>query len=521
MDQELMRKLALELLGWSEEDAQGLEKTGRRLAALMQEVRALNVGPDVTPAVRFAPPWYTDEEEPEGEADLPLPADRTDLTGWTAGALATAMRRKELSPVEVTQAFLDRIQALDGELNAFVTVTAEMALAQAREAESAEPDGLLYGVPFALKDLYHVEGVRTTAGSRLLAEYLPGVDAPEYEELRFAGGVLLGKTATHEFAFGATTDSPFHGPTRNPVDRERSPGGSSGGMAAAVAAGMAPFGMGSDTGGSIRAPAALCGVVGLKPTFEPIWVQGAIPLAWSLDHRGPITRTAADAGLVLAALTRGRPPAPMRDLSGVRIGLPEAWLETPIDPEVLRCFRGALDRLRTLGAELVPVTLPPLDLFHLASRVIVLAEAGAYHSQYLPHHLGDYGPDVRAGVELGQFVLARDYILAQRVREELCSQISRAVIQHWLDAIATPTTAIPAPRIGERTWDYGGGKTGTVSEGLLRFTTPFNMTGQPAISLPCGTTSDGLPVGLQLAGHPKGDFKLIRIAMAFEEAMTP
>ncbi|HWI66625.1 MAG TPA: amidase [Symbiobacteriaceae bacterium] len=368
----------------------------------------------------------------------------------------------------------------DAEINAFVTICGDL------------PD---HGIPIAVKDVYDVAGLPTTAGSRILSGRIATEDAAVVRRLRAAGAVIVGKTATHEFAYGCTTDSPFHGPTRNPADLTRTPGGSSGGSAAAVAAGMVPIALGTDTAGSVRIPAACCGVVGFKPTYGKVSTEGIIPLSWSLDHPGTMACTVADIAWVHAVLTGETPLG----VTHPRIGVPSAWLETRIDPDVRSRFTEAIQ-----GLDVAEVELPPLEEFHFVSRVITLAEAGSYHQTHLDR-LPDYAPDVRARVELGQVIPARDYLLAQRMRAHLIRQM--ATVMEQVDVLVMPTLPLPAPLIGERRWEGEA-----VADALTRFTAPFNVTGQPAISLPCGMTSAGLPVGLQLVGASHQDAALLGIA---------
>ncbi len=568
---DLMERMARELLGREGVDPALMAESADRLRGLLARVRAADevALQGIAPAFRFDPaqPSYTDvapQDPPVWSgvaqsgggtgyggaggttgvvAPPPVPdggvaviTDGPEYLWWSAADLAKAIRRRKLSPVEVTRTVLDRIVATQPSLNAFVTVTAEQALQEARAAEVAAARGrfagLLHGVPVALKDLIETAGVRTTAGSKVLAENVPQVDATCVQRLRGAGAVLVGKTATHEFAFGPTTDSPYLGPTRNPWRTDCVPAGSSGGSGAAVAAGLVPVALGTDTGGSIRMPAAACGTFGLKPTYGRVSKAGVLSLSWSLDHLGPLTRTAGDAALVLAVLAGPDPldptalPVPVVDyvgavaraglgLRGICLGIPEAWLAERIDPEVLAHFRRSVALLQGLGAEVVEVTLPPADVMTFVNRLITLGEVGAYHAPFLARRADDYAPDVRARVELGQFILARDYLTGQRLRGELARQM--AAVMRRVDVILTPTMPIPAPRIGQGIWDFGGTRE-TVQEAMIRFTAPFSVSGQPAASVPCGLTEAGLPVGLQIVGRPLEEAVVLRIAAAYEQA---
>jgi aspartyl-tRNA(Asn)/glutamyl-tRNA(Gln) amidotransferase subunit A len=565
IDEQLIAAIAREMHGRTDIDQATLKETAARVATLLAKVRLADEQRlrSVAPAFSFDPGAPTYQTAPqqgaalwEGMArsaggsgyggtagttgvtagDLPAlappahTAQGPDFLWWSATDLAAAIRSRQLSPVAVTQAFLDRIAAVSPSLNAFSEVMAEEALAQARAAEAATgPTGPLHGVPVAIKDLIDIAGHRTTAGSRVLAENMAHQDATVVTRLRAAGAIIIGKTATHEFAFGSTSDSPFHGPVRNPWDRAKIPAGSSGGSGAAVAAGLVPIAIGTDTGGSIRMPATHCGVVGLKPTYGRVSKAGVIPLSWSLDHIGPLAVSVRDAALVLQAISGADPldpaalPVPVADyaaygapgdLRGVRIGLPTAWLETPIDQEVRRCFNEAVARLKDLGAEIIDVELPPVDVMTFINRLITFGEAGAFHAPLLKERAAEYAPDVRLRLELAQYVSARDYLLGQRLRAELVRQVSQVMLT--VDALVTPVVPIPPAGIGQPMWDYGDGNREPVVEAMVRFCAPFSVTGQPAFSLPAGFTAEGLPVGVQLVGKPFAEAALIRIAAAFE-----
>ncbi|MDB4895638.1 MAG: Amidase [Firmicutes bacterium] len=565
IDEQLIAAIAREMHGRTDIDEATLTETAARVATLLAKVRLAHEQRlrSVAPAFSFDPGAPTYQTAPQQGAalwagmagsaggsgyggtagttgvtagDLPAAtppaqtAQGPDFLWWSATDLAAAIRSKQLSPVAVTQAFLDRIAAVSPSLNAFSEVMAEEALAQARAAEAATgPTGPLHGVPVAVKDLIDIAGHRTTAGSRVLAENMAHQDATVTARLRAAGAIIIGKTATHEFAFGSTSDSPFHGPVRNPWDRAKIPAGSSGGSGAAVAAGLVPIAIGTDTGGSIRMPATHCGVVGLKPTYGRVSKAGVIPLSWSLDHIGPLAVSVRDAALVLQAIAGADPldPAALQvpvadyaahatpgDLRGVRIGLPTAWLETPIDQEVRRCFNEAVARLKDLGAEIVDVELPAVDVMTFINRLITFGEAGAFHAPLLKERAAEYAPDVRLRLELAQYVSARDYLLGQRLRAELVRQVSQ--VMATVDALVTPVVPIPPAGIGQPMWDYGDGNREPVVEAMVRFCAPFSVTGQPAFSLPAGFTAEGLPVGVQLVGKPFAEAALIRIAAAFE-----
>ncbi len=450
-----------------------------------------------------------------------------ELTTLTVAEAARLLERRELSPVELTEACLERIQALEPRLNAFITVTGEEALATARERQEelarGQRRGPLHGIPMALKDLIDTAGVRTTAGSRILAERVPREDATVAARLREAGAVFLGKLNLHEFAFGGTNVNPHYGPARNPWDLERIPGGSSGGSGVAVAAGECLASLGSDTGGSIRLPAALCGITGLKPTYGRVSLHGVIPLAWSLDHVGPMCRTAEDCAIVLGAIAGpdGRDiyaaDVPVPDyraqlgggVRGLRVGVPREHFFEGTDAEVAEAVRRAVELLAELGAEVREVSLPHTELLAQTVAAIMVPEVLAYHLNWLRERPQDYGEDVRLRLEMGVVYPAVAYVQAQRLR--------RALVQEWgwvfqeIDLLATPTTRIPAPGLEE------GGKVQTTMA-LIRNTNPFNLTGQPAISLPCGFTRSGLPIGLQLVGRWWEEGTVLRAAHAYQQA---
>ena len=471
-----------------------------------------------------------------GQGDMP--------DGLAATGALTIARARELlaagavSSLALTEECLRRIERLESRLLACVTVMADTARAEARAADAARAVGdtrPLLGIPLASKDLIQTRGVRTTAGSRVLADWLPGADATVVTKLREAGAVLLCKTNTHEFAYGTATP-----PTRNPWDVERVPGGSSGGSAAAVAVGEALGALGTDTGGSIRIPAAACGVTGLKPTFGLVSRAGIIPLSWSLDHAGPIARTAEDCALLLDALAGYdaadpdslRAPSPSAGgyaaalaadrtpedaLRGLRIGVPLNYFTRHVDAEVREAVRTAIAALAGLGAEVREVVLPAaIDETFAMYRGIQRPEAYTYHADqgWLETRAEFYRPSILDVIKLGADYTASDFIRAQQARRVFADDM-RAVMAE-VDALATPTLPLPARRIDEIDtpvlWD---GQAEPAGESL-RFTFPFDLTGQPALTVPCGFTSHGLPIGLQLAGRHFADAALLRIGQAYQ-----
>jgi aspartyl-tRNA(Asn)/glutamyl-tRNA(Gln) amidotransferase subunit A len=448
-------------------------------------------------------------------------------------ALGERLRRRELSPVEITRVYLERIAALDPELHAFITVTREPALADAataeREIAAGQHRGPLHGVPLAIKDLFYTAGVRTTAGSRILADFVPAEDATVVARLKAAGALSLGKTNMEEFAYGATSLNPHYGVCRNPWDPERIAGGSSGGSAAAVVAGLCAAALGSDSGGSIRQPAALCGLVGLKPTYGRVSKHGVVPLSWSQDHVGPMTRTVRDAALLLQALAGHDPrdpassAAPVPDyLAGIddgvrslRIGLPRDFFFERVDAASEAAVRGAARTFEGLGARVDAVPLPQAAPAFAAGAAILFAEATAYHERWLRTRPGDYDPAVRARLEVGATLLATDYLKAQRARRLLVEQTLRLFDQ--VDVLLTPTAAVPAPRRDEHLIRWPDGTEEDVRGATLRFTRVFNLLGLPAISVPCGATDSGLPLGLQIVGAPFAEATVLRVARAYEQ----
>jgi aspartyl-tRNA(Asn)/glutamyl-tRNA(Gln) amidotransferase subunit A len=451
-------------------------------------------------------------------------AELADLTLVEAAALVS---RRAVSPVDLVDGCLDRIAALDGQLRAFVTVLEERARKDAHRAEreiaAGDYRGPLHGIPIAVKDLAHVSGVPTRAGSAVLdtAEAAAN-DATVVALLRAAGAVVLGKTTTHEFAF-----SVFTPPTRNPWDLERVPGGSSGGSAVAVATGMAYAAVGSDTGGSIRIPAACCGVVGLKATYGRVSKAGVIPLSWSLDHLGPLTRGVADAAAFLAVVagpdsadptTSERPVANyMIDLDGglegVRIGIPDRYFDARIDAAIATLIESARARLVETGASCQIVSIPALERVLDVHYLTILAEAATYHRALYADRLADYGEDVQRFLAIGANIPAIDYIEAQRARRGVLADMLAAF--EVVDLLVVPTLPIEAPLIGQDLIGWHDGAEDALTA-LIRFTCPFNQTGLPAISVPCGLGTSGMPAGLQLIGPPFAEARVLRAAATAE-----
>jgi aspartyl-tRNA(Asn)/glutamyl-tRNA(Gln) amidotransferase subunit A len=417
---------------------------------------------------------------------------------------------------------LERIRHDDPRLNAFILVMADDARRQARLADeelaSGEDRGPLHGVPISVKDLFDVEGTATTAASRVREGHVARSDAAVIARLRRAGAVIVGKTNLHEFAFGTTNEDSAFGPARHPLDPARSPGGSSGGSAASLAAGMALATLGTDTGGSIRIPSAICGTVGLKPSLGELPTDGVVPLSRTLDHVGPLTATVADAWHVFHALrgdTSLRPLAPSA-AEKLRLAVPREYFCDVLDGDVRRAFEGSVDALRSVGATLVDVRVPSARFIATVYLHLVFGDAAAYHAAALERMPDRYTPPVRLRLEMARYVLAEDYVRALEGREQLRHEVDAAL--SGFDALLLPTVPIPAPLIGATTVDIEGAME-PIRNVMLRLTQLFNITGHPAISLPCGRTASGLPCGLQLVGTRNQTDQLLHVAAGVEEVV--
>ena len=459
----------------------------------------------------------------------------SDLVWKSMTELARLIRAREISPVEVVQAHLDRIASRDGKLRAYITVMGDAALDSARIAEAAlvagETLGPLHGVPVGLKDLYCTRGVRTTGGSKILADWVPDEDATVVSRLVGAGAIVLGKLNMHEFAYGPEGVNPHYGSPWNPWDAttHRICGGSSSGSGAAVAAGICPGALGSDTGGSIRIPASLCGISGLKPTYGRVSRAGVLPLAWSLDHVGPMCRTAADCALMLGAIAGYDPRDPTTSVlpvpdymaaltgsvKGLRIGLLRSFFMESAADEQRRAVEAALGTLEALGGTVREVSLDKVALVAGASTAVIAAEAYAYHEPSIKKRHEEYGPDVRERLRLGAFVSGADYVNGQRARTLVRDSVDAVLA--GLDVLVAPTTPIAATAVGATHAEINGERQ-PVRQSLIRFTRPFNVTGHPAASIPCGFTRDGLPIGLQIVGRPFDEATVLRVADAYQSA---
>jgi len=439
------------------------------------------------------------------------------------------LRKRELSPVELTKNCLAQIEKLNPTLNAFITVTAESALTQARTAEAeilrGHWRGPLHGIPLALKDLIDTAGIRTTAASALFKDRVPTDDAEVVRRLKEAGAVLLGKQNLHEFAYGGSSMISYYGEVHNPWDPARIAGGSSGGSAASVVAGLGYGAIGTDTAGSVREPAALCGIVGLKPTYGRVSAHGVIPLSPSLDHVGPITRTVSDAAVMLQAIAgydardmnSADEPVPnylaaLRDESGpARIGIPRKFFYEDLDSEVASAVEQALAVLRTLARSLseIEVDIP-------TNRTLQTAESYAYHAEFVSRSPELYQPETLRRIRKGEGISGAEVEQRRREQEQIRSEIRRMFDD--LDVLVTPTTPIPAPAIDELKQNPDLLRPREIL--LLRNTRPVNVWGLPAISVPCGFTTAGLPIGLQIIGPHWREDRVLQLAYAYEQATT-
>lgn len=440
---------------------------------------------------------------------------------------AAHLRARQVTSVELLHAAIARIEQLDRPLGAFITLTLDQAMIEAERADELFARGIdrspLQGIPLTIKDLFDVAAVATTGGSAMLAQNVAARDSAAAERLRAAGAVIVGKTNLHEWAFGVTNQNPHFGHARNPWDPSRVPGGSSGGSAIAVATGMCAVSLGSDTGGSIRIPAALCGVVGLKPTYGRVSLRGAIPLSWTLDHAGPLARTVTDAAITLDAIAGydaedpGSADVPVDDYAagieagvrGLRILVPTAHFFDDADPDVTSAVRGAIAVLAGSGAVVEERALPHAELLRTTQRAIISVEAATYHRERMATRPSEFGADVLERLRAGTTITAVDHAQARRDQALIRRAWGDLLRDH--DLIATPTTPVSAPA-------REGQDAVAAATRLTANTSPFNLTGLPAISVPCGFTKDGLPVGLQLVAGPWREALLLRAARAYERA---
>ncbi len=459
---------------------------------------------------------------------MPALSETIHLTLEDAAAL---VRDRRVTPLELTEACLARIESVEPRLNAFVTVTADLARAQARDAgneiAAGRYRGPLHGIPVAVKDLFATKGIRTTAGSRILADWIPEEDATVVRMLGEAGAVLLGKLGLHEFAYGVSSVNPHFGDVHNPWDTTKIPGGSSGGSAVAVVAGEAYAALGSDTGGSIRIPASLCGCVGLKPTFGRASLFGAVPLAWSLDHPGPLARTVRDVAVAMAAIAGhdARDPIsaerPVPDfLAGIeagprklRVGVPTDHVWDQCDAAIAGAVRAAIEALARAGAEVREVRWPRAAEYARASSAVLGVEARAYHEGAFPGRSAEYGPLVRARLASQGDVDAETYARSMKLLVEARAGAADRDLD-GVDVLAMPT-------VPSRPWTIEEAKEIPRPSEWTRITKIFDLTGQPAISIPCGLDPDGLPIGLQFAARMWDEAAVLRAARAYEVVRGP
>jgi aspartyl-tRNA(Asn)/glutamyl-tRNA(Gln) amidotransferase subunit A len=441
----------------------------------------------------------------------------------TVAEAAAGLRAKRVSSRELTEEALKRVARENPRLNAFITVTEESARARAiamdEELARGVDRGPLHGLPVAHKDLMKTRGVRTTAGSKLFADFVPDEDAVVVQKLNDAGAVMVGKTGLHELAYGITSNNPHFGAVRNPWDTERIPGGSSGGSGSAVAADLVFAATGTDTGGSIRIPSSFCGTVGLKPTYERVSRRGVLPLGLTLDHIGPMARTVRDCAAAFQAMAvkpSSYVPGAHVEIKGLRVGLPENYYLERLDPEVSEAVRGAVQTAAALGARIVDVRVPDIDAINVVGRVLLLVEAVSTLGPYL-NRRADFGADVLALLDQGRLISGAEYADAQRLRRMQIAEFSKLWTQ--VDCIFTPATPTPAPKIGQTTIDIGG-TSEDVRLTTTRFMRAINVLGIPALAMPCGFTRAGLPIGLQILGAPGSEDTLLRAGTDMEDALA-
>lgn len=453
-----------------------------------------------------------------------------ELAQKSIGELAPLLESKQVSPIEVAEQVLANVDLYDGEINAYIAVQKEQALESAAQAEqeiqSGNYRGALHGIPMALKDILYFKGEVATMGSSIHKEFVADVDATVVSKLKMAGVTFTGKLNMHEYAWGATTTNPHFGACKNPWDLSKIPGGSSGGSGAAVAAHMSIASLGTDTGGSIRIPASSCGIIGLKPTHGRISKYGCFPLAWSLDHIGPMTKTVYDAALLLEVLSGYDPKDPTsvdrpgENFSGLLdsepknmvIGIEEEYFFRNVDKRVEEQVRHVLKQLEASGAVIKPVSIPALKQAEFAELVTITTEASAIHHANLLKTPDKFGEDVRFLLEVGELMSGVDYVQSQQIRRQLDMEFSAAFEQ--VDVLITPTLPFLSPPVGAQTVDINGQELSFLDE-VIRFTGPGNLTGLPALSIPCGV-SDGLPIGLQIMGPAFEEGKVLQVAAQIE-----
>ncbi len=449
----------------------------------------------------------------------------------TVRELGTLLRKREMSCTELVERAITRIREQE-ELRAFITITETQARAEAEERDAEFAKGVdrgpFHGIPVAFKDLFYTKGVKTTAGSRLFENFVPDFDATVVERLHAAGAVSLGKTNLHELAFGITSRNPHYGPVRNPVDRARLAGGSSGGSAAAIAAQIVPVALGTDTGGSIRIPASYCGVVGIKPTYGRVSRRGILPLAFSLDHAGPLGACVEDCALAMNAIAGDDPldescsPAAAPDfnlpvlphLKELRVGMPKNFFFDRLDGEVEAAVRKSILAMEQQGASIIEIAVPDFDEINLASRVVQLGEFASLHTNSRDSSL--FGSDVWSLLEQARMVAAHEYVNAQRLRTLFCGEMN--TVWQNVDVLVSATTPIAAPPIEAEKIVLGRIEE-TIRMATTRLVRGINYLGEPALSMPCGKTTNGMPIGLQLIGAPFSEPRLLQLAKTLERIL--
>ncbi|PID20519.1 Asp-tRNA(Asn)/Glu-tRNA(Gln) amidotransferase GatCAB subunit A [Sporosarcina sp. P3] len=453
----------------------------------------------------------------------------SELLFETIESVSSLIQKKKVSPVELTKLTLARINEYDPALTAFITVMEEDALIQAKvlenELQNGEIRGPLHGIPIAVKDLLQTEGVRTTGGSKIFQNWIPDEDATAVQRMKEAGAIIIGKANLHEFAMGATTENPHYGNTKNPWDMTKIPGGSSGGSAVATATGMAFGSIGTDTAGSVRLPAAMCGTVGFKPTYGLVSRHGGFPFSWSLDHVGPMTRTVKDAAIMLEAM-KGYDPKDdssvkknhvtyfkdsLKNLKGITLGFYEPYMFSGIDPGVRHVIEQAFDQLKFLGAEIVPIELPGINEALNSLKTIAQSEVVSFHDPLLKKHGDLYGDDLKYRFQFGRDISATDYINAQRTRKSFVQNTMRQM--SGIDGLIGPTNVQSPFEIGTMVPEQA------ISNMFTLGKTPLaNILGFPALSVACGFTQSQLPVGLQIIGKPFSDKKILEIGDCYERS---
>jgi aspartyl-tRNA(Asn)/glutamyl-tRNA(Gln) amidotransferase subunit A len=455
-----------------------------------------------------------------------------ELASKSIGELSPLICEKQISPVEVTEAILDRVEKYNPQVNAYIKVNADQAMESAKEAESeimkGHYRGALHGIPMALKDIFYVKGEVATMGSKIHKDFVADYDATVVSKLKEAGVVFTGTLNMHEYAWGGTNNNPHFGPCRNPWNLETIPGGSSGGSGAAVAADMTIASLGTDTGGSIRIPASFCGIVGLKPTHGRVSKYGVFPLSWSLDHIGPMTKTVTDAAILMEAIagydkndptTIDIPTASYtdylsEDIKGLVIGINEEYYFKDVDQGVEKLVRDGIEILKAMGVEVKTVSIPSIKHSYFTEMMTILGEASAIHHNNLKKRSQDFGEDVRLSLELGEIPSAVDYVQAQQMRRKLIHDFDQ--VFKSIDLLIAPTMPFTAPIIGQATTMINDQKI-SVFDNLIRFQSPSNLTGLPSLTLPCGL-SKGMPVGMQLIGKAFREEILLKVAYAFERS---